>query len=63
MNKVWYDIKLHFGCRGKEGNQDLKPDSFILKRDENGAKYFIVTFKQKFIKVHWRHRKSEGRYV
>ena len=51
MNKVWYDIKLHFGCRGKEGNQDLKPDSFILKRDKNGAKYFIVTFNEE-TKIH-----------
>ncbi|XP_053338834.1 uncharacterized protein LOC128510512 isoform X1 [Clarias gariepinus] len=44
LNKVWYDIQLHFGRRGKDGNRDLKPDCFILKRDENGANYFTMTF-------------------
>lgn len=43
LNKVWYDIQLHFGRRGKEGNRDLKPDSFMLRSDKNGAKYFTMT--------------------
>lgn len=46
LNKVWYDIQFHFGRRGKEGNRDLRPDCFILKRDENGRRYFTMTWSE-----------------
>ncbi|XP_045069320.1 uncharacterized protein LOC121572346 [Coregonus clupeaformis] len=39
VNKVWFDIQVHFGPRGKEGNRWLTPQSFVIKYDENGAKY------------------------
>ncbi|XP_043081885.1 zinc finger MYM-type protein 2 isoform X3 [Puntigrus tetrazona] len=42
LNKVWYDIQLHFGLRGKEGNRHLQPDAFALNRDQNGFKYFTM---------------------
>ncbi|XP_058621280.1 zinc finger MYM-type protein 2 isoform X2 [Onychostoma macrolepis] len=43
LNKVWYDIQLHFGLRGKEGNRHLQPDAFALNRDQSGFKYFTMT--------------------
>lgn len=42
--KVWYDIQLHFGQRGKEGNRHLQPGLFALKRDKDAIKYFTITF-------------------
>ncbi|XP_067290964.1 zinc finger MYM-type protein 3 isoform X4 [Pseudorasbora parva] len=46
LNKVWYDIQLHFGLRGKEGNRHLQPDAFALNRDQNGFKYFTMTLNE-----------------
>lgn len=42
VSKVWSDIQLHFGHGGKEGYQDLKPESLILKCDNVGEKYFTM---------------------
>ncbi|XP_051737398.1 zinc finger MYM-type protein 2 isoform X3 [Ctenopharyngodon idella] len=46
LNKVWYDIQLHFGLRGKEGNRHLQPNAFVLNRDQNGFKYFTMTLNE-----------------
>uniref|UniRef100_A0A4W5LWQ9 ZMYM2-like/QRICH1 C-terminal domain-containing protein n=1 Tax=Hucho hucho TaxID=62062 RepID=A0A4W5LWQ9_9TELE len=46
VNKVWFDIQLHFGPRGKEGNRRLTPQSFVIRYDENGAKYATMTSKE-----------------
>ena len=46
LQKVWFDIQLHFGRRGCEGNRQLKPDSFTLARDENGCQYYTMTFNE-----------------
>ncbi len=44
LNKVWYDLQLHFGRGGKEWNRALKSDSFVLKNDEIGAWYLTMFF-------------------
>lgn len=34
------------GCRAKEGNRQLKPESFIIGQDENGQKYATLSFNE-----------------
>lgn len=42
LYKVWFDIQLHFGRRGCEGNRNLKPDAFVLERDDCGRQYYAM---------------------
>ncbi|XP_060903324.1 uncharacterized protein LOC132980942 isoform X2 [Labrus mixtus] len=44
LNKVWFDIQIHFGRRGKQANRNLKPDSFKIRQDEKGLKYCTLSF-------------------
>lgn len=38
VDKVRYDVQHHMGQRAKEGNRQLKPESFIICQDENDQK-------------------------
>uniref|UniRef100_A0A8C1K591 Zgc:174877 n=1 Tax=Cyprinus carpio TaxID=7962 RepID=A0A8C1K591_CYPCA len=58
LNKVWFDIQLHFGLRGKEGNRHLQPDSFTLNRDPNGFKYFTMTLNEDTKNMQEREKKN-----
>ncbi|XP_042340939.1 uncharacterized protein LOC121941961 isoform X2 [Plectropomus leopardus] len=44
LNKVWFDIQVHFGRRGKQGNRNLKPDSFVIRKDDRGLRYCTLAF-------------------
>ncbi|XP_029295434.1 uncharacterized protein LOC115013344 [Cottoperca gobio] len=44
LGKVWFDIQVHFGRRGKEANRNLKPDSFVIRKDERGLRYCTLYF-------------------
>ncbi|XP_033725028.1 uncharacterized protein LOC117315013 isoform X1 [Pecten maximus] len=47
LRKVWFEIALHFGRRGREGLRSLKHDAFVLKSDDEGRKYFTMSFNEK----------------
>ncbi|XP_076143598.1 uncharacterized protein LOC143125754 [Alosa pseudoharengus] len=44
LNKVWFDIQLHFGWLGKKGNRMLTEKSFAFNTDEIGRKYCTLAF-------------------
>ena len=41
VQNVWCDLQLHIGQGGKLGNRPLKPNSFLVKTDENGLRYVV----------------------
>lgn len=44
LNKVWFDIQVYFGRRGKQANRNLKPDSFVIRKDERGLRHCTLSF-------------------
>ena len=47
LNKVFFEIQLHFGRRGKEGLRELKKTSFIITKDANGLEYAKLSHNEK----------------
>ena len=44
--RVFYEIMLHFGRRGREGLRDLSKDFLELKTDANGREYFAKRYNE-----------------
>jgi hypothetical protein len=49
VKKVWIDLCLHFGMKGKEAIRTLTKDSFIPEVDENGHKINFVKSSEEII--------------
>ncbi|XP_065598882.1 activating transcription factor 7-interacting protein 1 isoform X1 [Cyrtonyx montezumae] len=44
VNKVWFDLQLHFTKRGREILRDLAPDAFVVEKDKNGRRYAMFRY-------------------
>ncbi|KAM6092041.1 activating transcription factor 7-interacting protein 1 isoform 2-T6 [Theristicus caerulescens] len=44
VNKVWFDLQLHFAKRGREILRDLAPDAFVVEKDKNGRRYAMFRY-------------------
>ena len=47
LNKVFFEILLHFGRRGSEGLRDLKKKTFEITEDADGNEYVQLCFNEK----------------
>lgn len=46
QQKVFFDIQLQFGRRGRENVRNLRKDFFKLKRDEAGQEFFEMSYNE-----------------
>lgn len=53
--KVFLEISLHFGRRGREGWRDLKKTSFEVKKDSHGREYVTMAYQE----LDKNHRNNE----
>ncbi|XP_069132874.1 uncharacterized protein [Argopecten irradians] len=51
VRKVWFDLTLHFGIKGKEAIRTLTKDSFILETDEKGLNYYRLNLEKEMPKI------------
>lgn len=58
LNKVWFDIQVHLGRRGKQANRSLKPDSFLIRKDKRGRRYCTLSFGDEAGNPHKKNRCS-----
>ncbi|XP_061217775.1 activating transcription factor 7-interacting protein 1 isoform X1 [Neopsephotus bourkii] len=56
VNKVWFDLQLHFAKRGREILRDLAPDAFVVEKDKNGRRYAMFRYPGKGKNGEDRHK-------
>ena len=44
FRKVWSDLQLHLERHGREGNQQLTKDSFVIQKDDKGNMYVSLAY-------------------
>ncbi|CAC5409680.1 KCTD1_15 [Mytilus coruscus] len=51
VRKVWIDLCLHFGMKGKEAIRTLTKESFLFETDENGHQYYRLNYDLEMPKI------------
>ena len=46
LRKVYLDLMVHFGLKGREAVRDLRRDSFLFRTDEHGFKYYCLNLEE-----------------
>ena len=46
LGRTWFYVPLYWFRRGREGQRDLRRDSFKFKRDANGREYAVMTHEE-----------------
>lgn len=59
LYKVYFELSLHCARRGCEGLRDLRKDSFVVRKDENGREYVCLAYHE-LEKNHQGINKREG---